>query len=148
MSSLRLNIRLITCLMVLVASWLIAPGARAGGPLLLLDGQPTRWSRSAVISPVNPNLKTVDEQGRVLYRVDSGPLGTLSNEKATGFVDRIFKLYTDIPTATIEFVNGGRIVDPTTGVPVDVNGSNAGRYLNDRNPTYQNPIIFDSDGSI
>jgi Bacterial pre-peptidase C-terminal domain len=134
--------------MAFVAVSLIAPGARAGGPLLVRDGKATTWARNAIVNPANPNLKTVDSQGRVLYRVDTGTLGTLSEEKATRYVDRIFKLYTDIPTATIEFVNAGRILDPTTGLPVNVNKSNFGRFASSRTPTYQNPIIFDSDGSI
>ena len=61
------------------------------------------------------NTQTVDNQGRVLYRVDSGPLGPLSNEEATALADRIFRQYTDIPTASIEYVNAGRILNPSTG---------------------------------
>jgi hypothetical protein len=82
----------------------------------------------------------------VQYRVDSGPLGPLSNDQAKAFVDRIFKAYTDIDTATIEFVNAGPILDPANGQPMDVNGNNFDRFLT--NPPFQNPIIFDSDGSI
>ncbi|HEX5731911.1 MAG TPA: PPC domain-containing protein [Blastocatellia bacterium] len=122
--------------------------AHAGGPLLVIDRQPVRWSRSQVVNPSNANLKTVDSAGRVLYRVDSGKLGPLSNAEAVRMVDRIFKLYTDIPTADIVFVKAGSILDPATNAPVDVNGSNFGRFANPNSPTYQNPIIFDSDGSI
>jgi hypothetical protein len=128
--------------MTFIASW-----AYAGGPLLVVDGHAIRWPHGLVRGgPLNS--QTVDGSGRVLYRVDSGPLGPLTNAQATAFVDRIFKLYTDIPTASIEFVNAGLILDPTTGNPVDVNGTNVGRYLNSNNPTFQNPIIFDSNGSI
>ncbi|HET8675551.1 MAG TPA: PPC domain-containing protein [Blastocatellia bacterium] len=126
----------------------IAPLAHAGGPLLVIDRQPVRWSRSQVVNPSNANLMTVDSAGRVLYRVDSGKLGPLSNAEAVKIVDRIFKLYTDIPTADIDFVKAGPILDPATSTPVDVNGSNFGRFANPNSPTYQNPIIFDSDGSI
>ncbi|HEY7547707.1 MAG TPA: PPC domain-containing protein, partial [Blastocatellia bacterium] len=126
---------------------LIAPSVKAGGPLLVLDGQPTLWARSEVRGGAL-NSMTVDSAGRVLYHVDKGTLGTLTEEQATALVDRIFGLYTDIPTASIEFVNAGRIKDPTTGQEIDVNGSNAGRVLSSRTPTFQNPIIFDSDGSI
>ncbi|HEU4388633.1 MAG TPA: hypothetical protein VFV34_12605 [Blastocatellia bacterium] len=119
----------------------------AGGPLIVLDGKPVRWSRTEVRGgPLNS--ATVDAQGRVLYRVDSGRLGSLSEEQATALVDRIFREYTDIPTASIEFANAGRIMDPTTNQPVNVDGTNAGRFISSRTPTFQNPIVFDSDGSI
>src|SRR5262249_29177713 len=68
-------------------------------------------------------------------------------EQATALVDRIFKLYTDIPTASIEFLNAGQIMNPNTGGPIDVTSKNLGRFLGST-PTFQNPIIFDSDGSI
>ncbi len=126
----------------------VVPPANAGGPLLVIDRQPVRWSRSQVVNPSNSNLKTVDSQGRILYRVDSGKLGPLSNAEAVRLVDRIFKLYTDIPTADINFVKAGSIIDPATNAAVDVTGSNFGRFANSNSPTYQNPIIFDSDGSI
>src|SRR5262249_57556103 len=60
-------------------------------------------------------------------------------------VDRIFGEYTAIPTADIDFVNAGPIRDPQTGLPVDVNGTNIGKFFR---PTLQNPIVFDSDGGI
>ncbi|HLG16485.1 MAG TPA: PPC domain-containing protein [Blastocatellia bacterium] len=121
--------------------------AQAGGPLAMLNGQPVRWARSEVRGgPLNS--ATVDSAGRVLYHVDSGTLGPVSGAQATAFVDRIFGLYTGIPTASIEFVNAGSIMDPLTNQPVDVNGSNVGRFISRASPTFQNPIIFDSDGSI
>ena len=144
----RLNSRWVLSLMaVAVTMAFIASWTYAGGPLLVVNGQAVRWPHGEVRGgPLNS--QTVDAAGRVLYRVDSGPLGPLTNEQATAFVDRIFKLYTDIPTASIEFVNAGRIIDPTTGSPVDVNGTNAGKFLSHSKPTFQNPIIFDGDGAI
>jgi hypothetical protein len=130
----------------------VAPLARAGGPLLIgADGNPIRWAASEVRGgPLNSQTVGVNQNGvrQVFYHVDSGPLGTLNNSQATSLVDRIFRLYTDIPTADIDFVNGGPILDPSTGSAVDVNGSNVGKFLSDSNPTFQNPIIFDSDGAI
>jgi hypothetical protein len=137
-------------LSLIVAAGAIAFAASltyAGGPLLVVNNQPVRWARHEVRGgPLN--LQTVDSTGRVMYRVDSGPLGPLTNEQATAFVDRIFKLYTDIPTASIEFVNAGRILDPATGNPVDVTNKNVGKILSDSTPTFQNPIIFDSNGAL
>jgi hypothetical protein len=149
MINIRFNIRALVALSALAITLaVIAPRAQAGGPLLVIDRQPVRWARGQVANPSNPNLKTVDSAGRVLYRVDSGKLGPLTNAEAVRLVDGIFQLYTDIPTADIEFVKAGQILDPATNAPVDVNGSNFGRFANSNAPTYQNPIIFDNDGSI
>ena len=138
--------RLFLSLTVLASAAFAASLAYAGGPLALTNGNPVRWARGEVRGgPLNS--QTVDASGRVLYRVDSGKLGPLSNQEATALVDRIFKEYTDIPTANIEFVNAGSIIDPATNSPADVNGTNAGKFIGG-NPTFQNPIIFDSDGSI
>ena len=139
--------RIFVALASLAAAYVVAPVAHAGGPLIVIDGQAVRWARSEVRGGLL-NSQTVDEQGRVQYRVDSGRLGSLSNDRAIRLVDRIFGLYTGVPTASIEFVNAGPIRDPDTGEVVNVDGSNAGKFLSSRNPTFQNPIIFDNDGSI
>ncbi len=146
MNKLGSKLRLMLALAVVFAAFaIVAPRARAGGPLFVADGKPTKWPRTLVQGgPLN--LKTVDESGHVLYRVDSGPLGTLSNTRAVGLVDRIFRLYSEIPTANIDFVNAGPILDPATGAPIDVDGTNFGRIRSSR--SFQNAIIFDSDGSI
>ena len=129
----------------------ISMEARAGGPLFVNtnSGQPVavRWSRTQV-SGGRLGSQTVDSAGRVLYRVDLGTLGPLSNEQATALTDRIFGLYSAIPGADIDYVNAGRIIDPDTGQAVDVNRTNVGKFLDDRFPTFQNPIIFDSDGLV
>lgn len=142
-----LNLRLIVSVAILTAVVIVAaPLVLAGGPLAVIDGRPVRWARNEVRGgPLNS--ATVDAQGRVLYRVDSGKLGTLNEAQATAFVDRIFGEYSSIPTSTQRFVNAGRIINPTTNQPVNVNGSNAGRFIG-ASPTFQNPIIFDSDGAI
>lgn len=121
------------------------PFARAGGPLLVENGQPVRWASGPVTGQFS---QTVDAQGRVLYRVDSGTLGPLSNAQAVALVDRIFGLYNGIPTASLKFVNAGAIHNPRNGDVMDVDSSNVGLVLSGANPTFQNPIIFDSDGSI
>lgn len=143
------NLRAILAVAGLFSVLVIAvPLARAGGPLAIAsNGQPVRWPHREIRGgPLNS--ATVDADGRILYRVDSGTLGPLSEKQATAFVDRIFGEYSDIPTSTLRFVDAGRIMDPTTNQPVDVNAANVGRFLSDTNPTFQNPIIFDSDGRI
>lgn len=136
----------LAALLVLVTT--VATSVQAGGPLVIgPNGQPVLWARR-VIQGGPLNSKTVDENGNVLYRVDQGPLGSIPNERAVRYVDRIFNLYSAIPTSTLRFVNAGPILDPATGQPMDVNGSNLGRVRSGGNPTFQNPIVFDSDGSI
>ncbi len=127
---------------------LLAASARAGGPLLTVNDQPVKWARGPVTGPSPLNSQTVDAQGRVLYHVDSGTLGTLSNEQAVALVDRIFGLYNDVPTSTLRFANAGPIRNPQTGAPVDITGDNAGLVLSGRSPSFQNPIVFDTDGDI
>jgi hypothetical protein len=146
MKSMRKIIFSIFAVLMLLMIWAVEP-SYAGGPLFSgTNGKPIRWSKSEIKGgPLNST--TVDSQGRIVYRVDQGPLGPLSNEEAVRLVDRIFKLYTDIPTSSIEFVNGGSIKDPRNGQPIDINGSNVGLVMG-RTLTFQNSIIFDSDSSI
>jgi hypothetical protein len=123
--------------------------AQAGGPLLVFDHQPVLWAgRTITGGPLGSTTVSVDASGKrtVFYRVDSGPLGPLSNEYATHLVDRIFGEYTAIPTADIDFANAGRIRDPRNGAEIDIDGSNVGLLFGA--PTLQNAIVFDSDGGI
>ncbi|HWX41003.1 MAG TPA: PPC domain-containing protein [Blastocatellia bacterium] len=122
--------------------------ADAGGPLILSpNNSAVTWPRG-VVQGGPLKSQTVDQTGTVIYHVDSGPLGPMSNQDASAVVDRIFGLYNAIPTSTIRFRNGGPILDPATGAAVDVTGANYTKFLDPNNPTFQNPIIFDSDGSI
>ena len=142
------NRRVIISLAVLAtAVTVISMDARAGGPLFVNGDQAVRWARSETRGG-RLNSQTVDSAGRVLYHTDLGTLGPLSNEEATGLTNRIFGLYSAIPGADIDYVNAGPILDPDTGVAVDVNGTNVGKFLDDRFPTFQNPIVFDSDGRV
>ena len=139
--------RALAAVAAVAACAIFASGTRAGGPLLVAGNRPVLWNRTAITGPPPLNAQTVDAQGRVLYRVDSGPLGSLTNAQAVALVDRIFGLYNDVPTASIEFVNAGPIRNPSNGEAVDVDDRNVGRYLGN-DPTFQNPIIFDDDGQI
>ena len=146
MRQLLKNRRLLCLAIAVVAITAAASLSYAGGPLLVVDSHPITWQRTEVRGgPLN--TQTVDANGVVQYRLDSGPLGPLSNDQARALADRIFGMYNAIPTSTIRFNNAGPIVDPSTGAPVDVNGTNVGKFIG-KTPTFQNPIIFDSDGSI
>jgi hypothetical protein len=120
----------------------------AGGPLMVAsNGRPVVWPKQE-LKGGSIGSNTVNTQGQVLYRVDGGTLGPLTNAEAVKLVDRIFKLYNDIPTASIEFVNAGQIKSPSTNAPIDVDRTNVGLVTSSRSPTFQNPIIFDTDGAI
>lgn len=145
----RLTTRSVTSFIFIAAFIaLVATSTQAGGPLLIgSNGQPVLWPRRAIQGgPLNS--RTVDEQGNVLYRVDQGSLGPIPNDRAVRYIDRIFSLYSSVPTSSLKFVNAGPIIDPTTGQAMDVTASNIGRVRSSSNPTFQNPIVFDSDGSI
>lgn len=122
--------------------------SNAGGPLLVDSrGNPVIWAKGPVAGgPLNS--VTVDQDGQVIYHVDSGNLGSIGHDQAVKLVDRIFRQYSTIETSTIRFANGGSIRDPGTGQPADVTAGNVGQLVSSTQPTYQNPIIFDSDGSI
>ncbi|HVF91032.1 MAG TPA: PPC domain-containing protein [Blastocatellia bacterium] len=150
MSSRLFNLRLAFSMGIsAVALVLVIGSADAGGPNFIdpNSGQPVLWARSEVRGGALDS-QTVDADGRVLYRVDSGPLGPLSNAEAVQLADHIFGLYDQISTSSLRFRNAGPIRDPANGEPIDVNGANFGRFLSSRNPTFQNPIIFDTDNSI
>jgi hypothetical protein len=134
-------------LIVTAASWRV----EAGGPLFVINGVPILWANRVVRGgPLNSTTVAIDAQGRrnVIYHVDQGTLGPMSNAQAVHFADRIFGEFSNIPTSAIKFVNGGPIRDPDTGQPADVTADNIGKFLDDEHPTFQNPIIFDSDGAI
>ena len=128
------NIRLAFSMSIsALALVLVIGSADAGGPMLVDEdtGLPIVWARSEFRGGPLDSV-TVDNQGRVVYHVDSGPLGPLSNEEAVALTDHIFRLYSEIPGSSLNFVNGGPILDPDTGQPVNVTGNNVGKFLGNR----------------
>src|ERR1051325_10673478 len=110
MKNLRFKSRMIFSLVVAFMA-LASTAAFAGGPLLLgPNGQPVLWPRR-VIQGGALNSQTVDDQGRVIYHVDSGALGPIAHDRAVALIDRIFGLYSGVSTSTLRFVNGGPIKD-------------------------------------
>src|SRR5262245_16731260 len=124
-------------LIVVAASW----SAEAGGPLFVIGGKAILWANRVVTGgPLNSSTVTIDNQGRrnVIYHVDQGTLGPLTNAQAVHFTERIFGEFSNITTSTIKFVDGGSIRDPDTGLPVDVNATNFGKFVDGDHPTFQN----------
>src|SRR5262249_6793130 len=96
--------RLLCGALAIVAIAAAASCLYAGAPLFVIDGRPRTWHKTEVRGgPLN--TQTVDANGVVQYRVDSGPLGPLSNDQAVALADRIFGLYNGISTSTIRFHN-------------------------------------------
>lgn len=121
---------------VVAAALLACAGAaRAGGPLAIQDdGSPYLWSTTAPIA----------------YRTDQGPLSATVNEtQARARVLASFNAWQDVPTSSIRYARAG-FINPTgafTGGDVNTIAEfDAVEASCDAGQ--QNPIIYDSDGSI
>ncbi len=119
--------------------------ARAGGPLLVggfmgLEGVPFTWDPSVPVP----------------YRVDGGPFaqkpdGTVAIDNATGLarVQAMFRVWQDVPTASITFAHAGAI--QSTGIFTDGDVSTVEEFNAAAaacGTGAQSSIFFDADGRI
>ncbi len=119
----RPGIERIVAFQALLAFCFVA-SAEAGGPLAVTqDGRPVAWSTSSPVS----------------FTPDQGPLGLLTNAQAVQLTQELFKVWEDVPTASIAFRQAGQL-------SIDVTGSNFFSFFNTLDPS-TNAIVFDSDGS-
>ncbi|MGD0920862.1 MAG: hypothetical protein ABSA70_03750 [Terriglobia bacterium] len=142
------NSPLPTAFWLLLSGLLLAPWvARGGGPLLVggpgfgVEGQPFIWDPAAM--PVQ-------------YRTDGGPLsrrpdGTvvIGNPAGVARVQAMFRVWQDVPTASISFNNAGPILSVgafTDGDVSTVEEFNA--VVGSCDDGVQSPIIFDADGNL
>ncbi|HSS52620.1 MAG TPA: hypothetical protein VLX28_27065 [Thermoanaerobaculia bacterium] len=117
---------LLSALLLAAAVGLAAP-AFAAGPLALCNtGQPFLWPNNGANIPFNP---------------DQGNLGPLTNAQAVTLVSNAFQQWGNIPTAATTYLQGAPL-------PVNVDATNFGPYLEPAAPDGFSAIVFDEDGSI
>ena len=101
----------------------------AGGPRAVFNNQALKWNVE------NPNTFPVR------YVIDNGPLGELTNDEGAALVSQGFQKWEAISTSTISFLDRGFL-------DMDIGVDNYESFVFTGQPKPENPVIFDTDGSI
>ncbi len=99
------------------------PKASAGGPNITISGLPVLWDTSQPI----------------VYHIDPGDLGTISNQEANQLIHESFAAWENAGFTSIRFEFGGLLEE-------DVTRQNFRQYIT--GSSGKNVVIYDDDGSI
>jgi hypothetical protein len=146
----KYSISLLAAGFLALVSLLSTPAALAGGPKYVagvsyfnpgVKGQPVRWTA-----------------GKVVYFVDRGSLGSLSNTQAVTMVDAAAAIWSAVPTAAVKLTDGGTLAEDVNGSNVVAGNSGPSPVAN---PIFAQPsdlapsatttpvgVVFDADGSV
>ncbi len=106
--------------------FLVVWQSQAGGPLSISNGEEVKWR---------------DTGSAILFRLDQGRLGPLSNFRANAVMTNAFLKWNRVANSTIKLDRSSR------SLPSDVTSSNYNQIINSLSQD-TNAIIYDDDGGI
>ncbi len=101
-----------------------------------------------VLEGANGHVPASYENPNIVFNIETGTLGSTSNDAADQLVNDALAIWNNIVTSTVNITQGDV-------VPVDINQDNFTSYIPDPNFIFVhndddglNPIVYDNDGSI
>ena len=126
-------LRCALCILI-VFGFSVLEKLQAGGPVTVgPGGKVFKWN------PANPDTFPVR------YSIDSGPLGSLTNQQATDLIRQAFEKWEQVDTSSIQFREEPHL---GTDISADCPSPNCYSSFFDNQERPENPIVLDSDGMI